>query len=191
MKTLLTISAVLSVACSSLSQPASAQTDTKPTADPGKPSIGISFGHYQYDPGVAIEFTTRAVFQNHLSLRVKGSTQWLEDYKAIHNEWVSYHTLSAGLVYNGRLFDRTRLFAELGVIGIAPNARFSDSGFIEGLYQFNGVELSLLRKEDYTICLFLGAGPAFIKAFAEKIEGRPRYGHGLHFVNGLRVYIGK
>ena len=30
-------------------------------------------GHYRYDPGIAIEFTTRAIFQNHLSLRIRGS----------------------------------------------------------------------------------------------------------------------
>lgn len=183
--------AILIWICPLLTPEAHAQNHPAPTPVTSKPSIGISAGHYRYDPGVAIEYTTRGVFQNHLSLRIKGGIQWLEDYKAIHNQWVRYHTFSAGLVYNGQLFDRARFFAELGLIGISPNARFSDSGFVQGIYQFNGVEINLLRKDNYTMCLFLGAGPAFIKASAEKIEGSPRYGHGIHFINGVRVYIGE
>lgn len=191
MKTHITIFAILFVASPLVMLRVVAQTDVQPVQVTSKPSIGISAGHYRYDPGVAVEYTTRGVFQNHLSLRIKGGVQWLEDYKAIHHHWALYHTFSAGLVYNGALFDRARFFAELGVIGIAPNSRFSNNGFVQGLYEFNGLEINLIRKEGYTMCLFVGAGPAFIKAFAEKIEGRPRYGHGLHFINGVRMYIGK
>lgn len=191
MKTSTTIPALLFVASALFIQGAVAQTDQKSAANPNKPALGISAGHYSYDPGVAIEFTTRGIFQNHLSLRIKGGTQWLEDYKAVHHEWVSYHTFSVGVVYNQKLFDRTRFYAELGMIGIMPNTRFSDSGLVEGLYELNGLEIGLLQKEDYSISLFLGVGPSFAKAYAEKMEGRPRYGHGLNFVNGLRVYIGK
>lgn len=190
MKTSTIIPVLLFVASALFTQGTVAQTDEKP-ANSNKPSFGISGGHYRYDPGVAIEFTTRGIFQNHLSLRLKGSTQWLEDYKAIHYQWVSYHTFSVGAVYNGKVFDRTRFYAELGMIGIVPNARFSGRGLVEGLYELNGLEINLLQKKDYTICLFFGVGPSFIKAFAEKMEGRPRYGHGLHFINGLRIYIGK
>lgn len=191
MKTTRSIPALLIVASALLAQSALAQADQKTVEHPNKPSFGISGGHYRHDPGIAVEFTSRGIFQNHLSLRLRSSTQWLEDYKAIHDQWVSYHTFSAGLVYNGQLFDRTRFYAELGMIGIWPNSRFSESGFVEGLYQLNGIEINLLQKEDCTLSFFLGVGPSFIKAFAEKIEDRPRYGHGLHFVNGIRVYIGK
>ena len=190
MKTSITLPALLVAAFVLFTSGVMAQDDQGPVAVPSRPSVGISGGHYRYDPGVGIEFTTRGIFQNHLSLRLKGSTQWLEDYKAIHHQWVSYHTFSAGLVYNGQLFDRTRFYAELGMIGIVPNSKFSDSGLVEGLYELNGLEINLLQKKTHTICLFLGVGPSFIKAFAEKIEGRPRYGHGLYFVNGFRVYIG-
>src|SRR5690606_37313447 len=125
MKTSTTLPALLVIALLLVTQGAMAQTDEAPTAVPSKPSVGMSGGHYRYDPGVGIEFTTRAIFQNHLSLRLKGTTQWLEDYKAIHDQWVSYHTFSAGLVYHGQLFDRTRFYAELGVIAIMPNSKFS------------------------------------------------------------------
>lgn len=186
-----TTPAVLFLTCLLLAPQAVAQTDATPAPETSKPAIGLSGGHYRYDPGVALEFTTRAILQNHMSMRVKAGMLWLEDYKAIHDQWVPYYSFSAGVVYNGQLFDRARFFAELGVIGIAPNPKFSDSGFVEGLYQFNGLEITLLQRKGSTTCLFFGVGPAFVNAFAEKIEGRPRYGRGLHFINGLRVYIGK
>lgn len=152
-------------------------------------SAGISLGHYRYDPGIGIEFTTRSIFQNHLSLRLKASVQWLEAYKATHNHWVSYRTFAIGLVYYGELFERARFFAEVGILGISPNQKFSDHSLVEGFYQFNGLEVTLLDKNDFTLALFFGIGPMFTHAHAEKIEGNPGYGNGLHYVNGLRVYF--
>ena len=189
MKTLIGASVIL-VACLLYPEGAEAQGQSV-VPNASRLSAGISAGHYKYDPGIAIEFTTRAVFQHHLSLRIRGSIQWLEDYQAIHYEWISYNTFSAGLVYNGRLFDRTRFYTEFGFLGIVPDARFSEAGFVEGFYQFNGLEITLLDRKDYTLCLHLGVGPAFIKASAEKIEGNPRYANGFHFINGVRVYFGK
>lgn len=191
MKTLSTFSALVIVASIALAQSTAAQSEQQPTRSSGKPAFGISGGHYRHDPGIAIEFTTRSIFQNHLSLRLRGTKQWLEDYKAIHDQWVSYHTFSAGLVYNGQLFERTRFYAELGMIGIVPNSKFSDGRFVDGLYELNGVEINVFEKDEYAVCLFIGIGPSFIKAHADKIEGAPRYGNGVHFINGLRVYLGK
>ena len=157
----------------------------------GMHSVGISVGHYRYDPGISIEFTTRAIFQNHLSMRVRGSIQWLEAYKSAHYQWISYQTFSTGFVYNGMISDRARYYAEIGILGIVPDRRFSDKGFVEGIYQFNGLEIFIFSSEDYVLCLHLGVGPTFINATAEKMEGRPRYGSGLHFVNGFRMYFGR
>lgn len=192
MKKLIKITpAILAVSSLFFVQQAVGQTDARAAAETSKPAIGISGGHYRYDPGLAVEFTTRGIFQNHLSMRVKATMLWLEDYKAIHDQWIPYYSFSAGLVYNGQLFDRARFFAELGVIGITPNPKFSDTGFVEGLYQFNGLEITLLQRKRSKTCFFFGLGPSFVNAFAEKIEGRPRYGRGLHFINGFRVYLGK
>ena len=58
-----------------------------PTAD--KISIGLSAGHFRYDPGVAVEFTTKALLQDQISIRVKGSIQWLEAYKATYDHWAN------------------------------------------------------------------------------------------------------
>ena len=190
MKTTIRISAALFLV-SLLAPPALAQTEVTYKPNASRLSVGISAGHYRYDPGIALDFTTRAIFQNHLSLRLRGSVQWLEAYQAAHDEWVSYRTFSTGLVYNGKLFDGTRFYAEFGLLGIFPDVRFSDETFIDGFYQFNGLEITLLSGNDYVLCLYIGAGPAFVKAYAEKLEGRPHYGNGLHFVNGLRVYFGK
>jgi hypothetical protein len=191
MKTSVRISAILLVACSLQTGHVFAQEDTAAIPNPSRLSAGISAGHYRYDPGIAIEFTTRAIFQDHLSLRIRGSVQWLEAYQAIHFQRISYQTFSTGLVYNARVFDRTRFFAEFGMLGIVPDARFSDKTFVKGFYEFNGLEMTLVTRKDYTLCLYLGVGPAFIKASAEKIEGNPSYGNGLHFINGFRVYFGK
>ena len=185
------LSTLVIVASFLLIQSAAAQSEQTASGLPGKPAFGISGGHYRHDPGIAIEFTTRAIFQNHLSLRLRSTKQWLEDYKAIHDQWVSYHTFSAGLVYNGQLFERTRFYAELGMIGIVPNSKFSDGRFVDGMYELNGVEINLFEKKEYAVCLFIGIGPSLIKAHADKIEGAPRYGNGVHFINGLRVYLGK
>jgi hypothetical protein len=153
-------------------------------------SAGISAGHYSYDPGLAIEFTTRPVFQDHVSLRIRGSLQWLEAYQAAQYNWISYQTIATGLVYNGKLFDRTRFYAEFGMLGIIPNAKVSEKAFVEGFYEFNGLEITLLSRKNYKLCFYFGVGPAFINASAEKLEGNPHYGNGLHFINGFRAYFG-
>ena len=191
MKTCITISAILFVGCVLYVGQVNAQPDKETVPNASRLSAGISAGHFRYDPGIAVDFTTRAIFQHHLSLRIRGGVQWLEAYQAIHYQWVSYETFSTGFVYNGRLFDRTRFYVEFGILGIIPDARFSNESFVEGFYEFNGLEITVLDRNDYTLCLYLGIGPAFIKASAEKIEGNPRYGNGLHFVNGVRVYFGK
>ena len=191
MKTSIRIPAIFLVACVLQMEVAHAQVESQTVPNASRLSAGISAGHFRYDPGIAVELTTRAIFQNHLSLRVRGSVQWLEAYQAIHHQWVSYQTFSTGLVYNGKLFDRTRFYTEFGVLGIVPDARFSDKTFVDGFYQFNGLEITLLNRNDYTLCLFLGVGPAFIKASAEKIEGNPSYGNGLHFINGVRIDFAK
>lgn len=152
-------------------------------------SMGISTGHYRYDPGIAAEVTSPPVFQGSLSLRIRASVQWLEAYKSIHDEWLTYHTYSAALVYNHNLSERARFFAELGVMGIAPDIKFSSERFVEGFYQLNGLEIALINKEDFRMSLWFGVGPAFIDSHADRIEGRPSYGNGLHYLQGLRFYF--
>ena len=192
MKTSIHILSILFiVACGAHTGHALAQEQPEPAFDPNKLSAGISAGHYRYDPGIGVECTTPAILQNHLNLRIRASVQWLEAYQAVHYSWMSYQTFSTGLVYNSKLFERTRFYAEFGILGILPNSRFSDKPVAGGFYEFNGLEMILLPRKDYTLCLYLGAGPAFIKVFADKIEGNPRYGNGLHFINGFRVYFGK
>jgi hypothetical protein len=165
------------------------QSQPAPTVEGNRLSAGISVGHYRYDPGVTVEFATRAILRQRLSLRVKGGVHWLEAYKAANYHWATYRTFAVGLVYNAELFERTRFYTELGMFAIIPDVKFSDRPFIEGIYQFNGLEIVLMSKDNVALCLYLGLGPAFINAHAEKIEGNPGYGNGVHFANGLRVYF--
>jgi hypothetical protein len=169
--------------------PAWSQDELRPSPTLRKMSIGLSAGHYRYDPGVAVEFTTKAFLQNQLSIRVRGSVQWMEAYKAVYDRWASYRSFSAGLVYNGVISERARFFAEVGMLGIAPDNRFSDKRFIEGIYEFNGVEIIFVNREDYLLSFYFGLGPTFINSTAEKIEGNPRYGSGIHYINGIRIYF--
>lgn len=169
--------------------PSWSQDEIQPSPTLRKMSVGVSAGHYRYDPGLALEVTTKAFLQNQLSIRVRGSVQWMEEYKATYNHWVTYRSVSAGLVYNGTISEKARFFAEVGMLAIIPDNRFSEKRFIEGFYEFNGVEIVFLNKENYLLSFYFGLGPAFINATAEKIEGNPRYGNAVHYINGMRIYF--
>ena len=168
-----------------------AQSDLKPPVQSSQFSAGLSMGHYRYDPGVAFELTTPAFLKDNLSLRFKTSVQWLEEYKSAYHHWASYNTYSLGLVYYAQIVDRSRFYSEVGMLSIIPNIKFSDEASLEGFYILNGLEILLLTKPDFSLWLSLGIGPSFIEAYADKIEGRPRYGSGLSYITGVRAYFGK
>ena len=167
-----------------------AQSDLKPPVQSSQFSAGISLGHYRYDPGVAVEVTTPAFLKDNLSLRFRTSVQWLEEYKSVYDHWASYNTYNLGLVYYAQIVDRTRFYSEVGMLSIIPDIKFSDEVSLEGFYILNGLEILLFTKPDFSMALSLAIGPSFIEAYADKIEGRPRYGSGLSYITGVRAYFG-
>lgn len=189
MKTTMKLSTILAVASFLITGAVWAQELPKPSPTAKKMSIGLSAGHFSYDPGIAIEFTTKAFLRDQLSIRVRGACNWLEAYKGTYDHWVNYRSVSAGLVYNGVISERVRVFAEMGMLAIIPDIKFSDKTFIEGFYEMNGLEIMLIQQDEYLLTFYFGAGPAFINASAEKIEGNPRYGNGIHYINGVRFYF--
>ena len=165
------------------------QTDLKKFSPADKFAAGISAGHYGYDPGVAAEITTPSFFKGHLQLRARGTLQWLEAYKSSNNHWARYRSYSLALVYHSRLYDRARFYVEAGTFTIVPDGSFSDRRFLQGVYEVTGLEVFVVNSAHYNIVFYVGIGPAFIEAYADRLEGTPRYGNGIHYMNGFRVYF--
>ncbi|MEX2232273.1 MAG: hypothetical protein WD824_08940 [Cyclobacteriaceae bacterium] len=112
----------------------------------------------------------------------------MEAYKATYRHWATYRSFGAAIVYSASITDRV-FYAEFGLLAIVPDIRFSKEKYLPGFYQLNGLEILLRNKENYGLCLYLGVGPSFINAFADKLEGNPRYGRGLLYINGIRFYF--
>lgn len=152
-------------------------------------SGAVSGGHYGYDPAIGVELTTPSFYRNHLRFRVRANLQWLEAYKATYQHWARYYSYSAALVYHSQILDRARFYVELGTFAIVPEATFSEKRFLQGFYEFNGLEIFLISTSHYNLAFYLGIGPMFIEAYADKLERRPRYGNGIQYSNGVRIYF--
>lgn len=152
-------------------------------------SGAVSVGHYGYDPTIAVELTTPSFYHNRLKFRLRVNLQWLEAYKATYQHWAHYYSYSAALVYHSQIFDKARFYVELGTYSIVPEASFSEKRFLQGFYEFNGLEIFLVSANHYNLAFYLGIGPMFIEAYADKLERRPRYGNGMQYSNGVRIYF--
>ena len=152
-------------------------------------AAGISTGHYGYDPAVGLDVTTSSFFDNHFSLRLRGTLHGLEAYKSSYRHWASYQSYSLGMVYQTNIIDHARFFLELGLFAIIPDSRFSEERYLQGIYQFNGLEVFFINTNQYCVGFYLGVGPTLIDAHADKLERSPQYGNGIFYVSGLRFYF--
>lgn len=167
-----------------------AQPDTISTVSRGGSiSLGISGGDYRYDPALGLEITSPQIFINHLRIRLKANRTWLEQYKSSTGHWVTFNSYWAGLVYNTNTIERARVFFEGGFYILSPNKIFSSAKLHTGYYGAVGLELFVVENPKERLAYFLSGGFASIQAYADKLEGSPRYGNGLIFVNGLRYYF--
>lgn len=112
----------------------------------------------------------------------------MEAHKATYHHWATYHALRVSVAYHLFATERARIYAELGVTSLFPGAQLSDKKYVAGFIAFHGLEVTLVEAGDGSVCLFLGAGPTFVQAYAEKLEGSPRYGNGVVLVCGVRFY---
>src|SRR5690349_10134790 len=113
---------------------------------PGKArcSLAVFAGGYGYDSGIGVEIGSPAFSNNRLSVRLRGSTSWLEQYKAAYDHWAQYKTVNASIVYNFTSIERCRTFVEAGPFVVFPDKRFSSETSFQGLTASAGVEMFVL-----------------------------------------------
>ncbi len=152
-------------------------------------SVGASLGIQGLNPTLGIDITSPAFLKKSLSVRIHGSTNWHEWYKAQTDDWVTYPELGAALVFNTRPSQRARVFVEAGPFFLFPSRKFSDKNFETGFKGMVGAEMFARHGPHLTISYFFGGGLAFCYADAEKLDNRPAYGDGFIFRTGLRCYF--
>ncbi|HEY0653036.1 MAG TPA: hypothetical protein VGD65_07905 [Chryseosolibacter sp.] len=179
------ILAFVSLASNCLGQGAIIGTASKP----GGVSVGITAGHYNYDPAIGLELTSPEVFVTNLRVRGKANVTWLEQYQITDHRWPTFNSYWTGLVYNTNTLERGRVFFESGAYLLQPNKTFSSANLRTGFYGAIGVELFVAPNTRQRFSYFFSGGFAAINARADKLEGRPRYGQGVIFTNGFRYFF--
>ncbi|HEX8040549.1 MAG TPA: hypothetical protein VF490_15425 [Chryseosolibacter sp.] len=152
-------------------------------------SAAFALAHYGYDPALGFEITFRPIIRNQFAFRLRGNIQMMEAYKAADDQWVAYQSFGIGMVYRVDVSETARFYAELGGFALLPDRRFTSKKFLQGIYQLNGLEIYFSKKQTRNLAFFIALGPSLINARAEKVEGQPRYGNGLIYMNGVRLYF--
>jgi hypothetical protein len=152
-------------------------------------SLSIFAGNYGYDAGVGIEAGSPCIQNTGLCFRVKGTLLWLEQYKAVTDRWAAYRSLNVSTVYNIYTFERSRVYIELGTYFIFPDVKFSHRKSIQGVSGSTGVEAFITTNPNFHMCYYFSGGIGYIRAYADKLENKPRYGNGFVFNNGFRFYF--
>lgn len=158
------------------------------TSRKGAVSIGITAGHYDYDPAIGLEITSPAILNN-FRFRVRANHNWSERYQAASGHWATFNSYWCALIYNTDPVDKTRIFFESGAYLIQPSKVFSSTKMHTGCFAAVGVELFVAPNTRQRFSYFFSGGFAGINAHADKLEGRPRYGQGMIFTNGFRYFF--
>lgn len=160
------------------------------TFTPGKTfSIATSAGIHGFDSGVGLEVGTPCFKNTSLCLRIKGTVSWLEWYKATFDHWARYESFNVSMVYNIFTVERSRGYVEMGTYLVFPDEQFSQRKSIQGITSSLGIELFVVTKPGFHLCYYFSSGIGYIKAYADKLENKPRYGNGFVFNNGFRFYF--
>ena len=154
----------------------------------GRFSIAASAGMRAYDSELGIEVGTPSFFKGSVCFRVKGNLAWLESYKAVYDQWTRYKSLTAVMVYNTNMLERSRIYIEFGSYFIFPDQSFSSASYVQGITGSVGVEL-FLSPTSKRVGYFFSGGFSYIDAMADKIEAQPGYGSGFLFSTGFRFYL--
>ena len=93
--------------------------------------------------------------------------------------------------YNVYSEDRSRVYVDLGTYFIFPNAKFTQQKTVQGVTSTIGLELFILTIQKFQVCYYLSGGFGHIRAYADNLENKPRYGNGVIFNNGFRFYLSK
>jgi hypothetical protein len=168
----------------------SSETKAQDRSLPGNTfSVGISAGEYGYDSGVGIEVGTPCFGNIPLCLRLRATVSWLEWYKATYDHWARYESINVSMVYHFFTEERSRAYLETGTYTIFPDEKFSQRRSIQGIASSIGIELFLITKPKLNMCYYFSGGYAHIRAYADKLENKPRFGNGFVFNNGFRFYF--
>jgi len=154
-----------------------------------KGSIGLSVGHYSFDPGIIASITTPYFLNNKFALRIAGGIRWSEYYLAETDKWAYYSSMQAGLLYFITLEDRVRVYSELGFNVVFPNAVFSDKEKVTGMHGLIGLDFFIFSRENFGLVYFVEVGYSANPAEAEKLEGQPDYANGLMAITGFRFHL--
>ncbi|MFZ6013864.1 MAG: hypothetical protein ACOYXT_26220, partial [Bacteroidota bacterium] len=103
--------------------------------------------------------------------------------------WAKYETITVSLVYNTLVIDRIRGYLELGTLYVFPDNSFSDQKFKQGIISSIGVELFAVSHPRLNVCYYFNGGLSSVRAYAEKLEDKPRFGNGFVFNHGFRFYF--
>jgi hypothetical protein len=152
-------------------------------------SLGVVAGMHGSDAGMGVEATSSPFLRKSLSVRVRGGLNWLESYKSLTGENMTYPSLAAAIVYQTPVANRIRFYIETGFFVLLPSDEFSNRSSVPGFSSSAGVELFARYKRELMISYFFGGGLAVCDAKAEKLESQPDYGDGFLFTNGLRFYF--
>ena len=114
---------------------------------------------------------------------------WLEPYKAELDKWVSYHSFAISWVYNTQLYDKTRLYVDLETFLLVPDSKFASNRNVQGLSGVAGLEFFISNHPGLNMSYYFGGGLSYARAYADKMEGKPRYANGFAFDTGIRFYF--
>ena len=154
-----------------------------------KGSIGLSVGHYSFDPGIMASVTTPFFLNNKFALRIAGGIRWSEYYLAETNKSAYYSSMQAGVLYFITQEDRVRVYSELGFNIVFPNAAFSDKEKVTGMHGVLGLDFFTYSRANFGLVYFVEMGYSANPAKAEKLEGQPSYAKGLMAVTGFRFHL--
>jgi hypothetical protein len=163
-----------------------AQTYSLPRSNFSAGLIACEFG---YDMGIGVEVGTPCLRQTALCFRIKGTTSWLEHYKSRFDRWATYKSLNVSMIYNFYTMERSRAYADIGTYVIFPDAKFSQQRSVQGVTASTGLELFVITNPKFHVCYYFSGGIAHARAYADKLENKPRYGNGFVFTNGFRFYF--
>ena len=154
-----------------------------------KGSIGLSVGHYSFDPGIMASGTTPFFLNSKFALRIAGGIRWSEYYLAETNKSAYYSSMQTGVLYFITQEDRVRVYSELGFNILFPNAVFSDKKKVTGMHGVLGLDFFTYSRGNFGLVYFVEVGYSVNPAKAEKLEGQPHYANGLMAVTGFRFHI--
>jgi len=153
-------------------------------------SIAAGVGEFGEDWGVGVELTTRTIWANSLSLRARGNIYWLECYKVRLGQWATYRKAELSLVYHFPLLEnKGRVYLRASPFALFTEKSYSNKTHVGGFAGAVGVELFGRRNACFPIAYYFSLGASRCKAMAEKLEGSPRFGEGINFNTGFRIYL--